>query len=64
MKTTFWVVMKAQPFSAITVPQFANRPLNPPDEGPQRFIPVFNTKEQAEKFDNGEGNVREVSTVE
>lgn len=28
-------------------------PLRAPDEGPQRFIPVFNTREQAVKWAGG-----------
>jgi hypothetical protein len=40
----FWCVMKAYHWQNLSV---AGVPMTAPPEGPQRFIPVFDTREQA-----------------
>lgn len=40
----FWAVMKAVAFSTMEV---HGLPLRPPGDGPQRFIPLFESKAQA-----------------
>lgn len=42
---TFWTVMKAHDWGIITTEH--GFPLQCPEEGPHRFIPVFKTREQA-----------------
>lgn len=42
--SALWAVMKAHAWDSITAHGF---PLQCPTEGPHRFIPVFNTREQA-----------------
>jgi hypothetical protein len=42
--TTLWAVMKAYGFDTIMVDGV---PIQCPPDGPQRYIPVFNTREQA-----------------
>jgi len=42
-----WAVMKAFSWDSLTV---MGMPLQAPDGGPQRFIPVFDTLEQAEAW--------------
>lgn len=44
MVRRFWCVMKAHGWDGLTV---AGIPMQAPKEGPQRFIPVFDTREQA-----------------
>ena len=53
--SALWVVMKAQPWDALSVG--AGWPLRAPDEGPHRFLPVFNTREQAVKWAGGDDHV-------
>lgn len=48
--TTYWAVMKAYDFRAMSVFGIC---LTAPKEGPHRFIPVFDTKEQAIAFEDG-----------
>jgi hypothetical protein len=50
----FWAIMKAQSWSSMTINgiEVAAQP-----EGPHRFIPVFNTREQAVAWNGGEDNV-------
>ena len=43
-KSTYWAVMKVLPWDHILAHGY---PLRCPTEGPQRFIPVFDTREQA-----------------
>ena len=45
-----FVIMKAYKFESLEAMGLA---LNPPPDGPHRFIPVFNTLEQARKFEPG-----------
>ena len=45
-----WAVMKAYSWSSLTV---GGMSLGSPPEGPQRFVPVFDSREQAVEFDNG-----------
>ena len=42
--SALWAVMKAHAWDSITAQGY---PLMSPPEGPQRFIPVFETREQA-----------------
>lgn len=43
--SALWAVMKAHAWDSITTAH--GIPLMCPDQGPHRFIPVFNTREQA-----------------
>ena len=43
-----WAVMKAFSWDSLTV--LGNIPLVAPGGGPQRFLPVFDTREQAEAW--------------
>lgn len=43
--SALWAVMKAHPWDSITTAH--GIPLMCPPEGPHRFIPVFDTREQA-----------------
>jgi hypothetical protein len=45
-----WVVHKALPWKAVKTENGIL--LTSPEEGPHRFIPVFNTREQAVKWNN------------
>jgi len=45
-----YVVMKAYSWSSVTA---GGMPMMSPPEGPQRFMPVFNSREQAVAWDNG-----------
>ena len=47
----FYAVMKVQPWSSLTVGAFK---LIPPPDGPCGVIPVFNTREQAVKWCDGD----------
>ena len=42
--STAWIVLRAWPFSAMTI---AGRPAKTEPGGPERFIPVFNTRAEA-----------------
>ena len=53
----FWAVMKAHTWNNITV---ADIPMQAPAEGPQRFIPVFDTREQAVKWAGSDEHVYEM----
>ena len=48
---SMWAVMKALDWDVFSV--FGVARFRAPDEGPQRFIPVFDTREQAVAFDHG-----------
>lgn len=50
-----WAVMKAQSWDSLSV--WNGLPLRAPKEGPHKFIPVFNTREQAVAFDESEEHV-------
>lgn len=52
---TLWAVMKAQSWDSLSV--WNGLPLRAPKEGPHKFIPVFNTREQAVAFDESEEHV-------
>ena len=57
-----WAVFKAFKWSSLEV--LGSLPLMAPKDGPQRFIPLFDTKEQALKFTEGdETNVFEMKEV-
>lgn len=58
---SYWAVMRAQEFSLIETA--IGMPLQHPPEGPQRFIPVFDTKEQAVAWNGGEDNVKEMTVI-
>lgn len=50
----FWAVMKAYPLSAIeAMTPLGPVPLEPPRDGPSRFIPLFDTYEQAVAWNGG-----------
>jgi hypothetical protein len=55
---SYWAVMRAQQFTDIETAM--GIPLQHPSEGPQRFIPVFDTKEQAVAWNGGDHNVKEM----
>lgn len=56
-----WVVMKAYSWSSVTA---GGMPMMSPPEGPQRFMPVFESREQAVAWDNGcEDNISIVRGV-
>jgi hypothetical protein len=44
----YYAIAKAYPFSSLSV--FGNIPLMPDEGQPTRFMPVFDTIEQARKF--------------
>lgn len=46
-----WGVMKGYGWDSIAI---IGVTIRPPIDGPQRFIPLFDTKEQALKFTNGD----------
>ena len=53
MKTkTLWAIMRAVPFSDIVV-ALGNLPLQSPPEGPDYFIPVFDSKAKAKAWSEG-----------
>jgi hypothetical protein len=54
-----WAVMKAHAWSSLTV---AGIEMTSPAEGPQRFIPVFETREQAVAWAGSEEHVVLLST--
>jgi len=57
-----WAIMKAYKFSSLEV---LGMELTPPLTGPQRFIPVFETRDQAVKFQNGdESDIYEMRTTD
>ena len=53
----YWAVMKAQPFSSLVVSGY---PLQYPTEGPHRFIPIFDTREQAVAWAGSDEHVVEM----
>ena len=61
MQTEWWAVMRAVPWDKVTI---QGNKLTPPIEGPCRFIPLFDTREQAITFENGSSeNVFKVTTT-
>jgi hypothetical protein len=59
-QTQFWVVMKMQDWDSLSV---LGTSLFPPEGGPCKFIPVFNTKKEAIAFDNGSRlHIRKIET--
>lgn len=60
----YWAVMKAYPFSSLTIPALAGKPLETAPGEPQRFIPLFATRAEAVKFAGSEENVYEMESVE
>lgn len=57
---SFWVVMKAHTWDSVTTAHGV--PLICPNEGPHRFIPVFNTREQAVAWAGSDEHVVKVTT--
>ena len=49
-----WAVMRAERWDALEIRGF---PIRAPDIGPQRFIPVFNTKAEAIAWNGMEGTI-------
>lgn len=58
---TFWVVMRAHKWNAIKVGPYH---IAAKQAGPQRFIPVFDTKAQAVAWAGSDEYVYEIQTVE
>ena len=56
--TSRWCVMKAFQWSTFEIasnhPLILKQPVTMPEGGPQRFIPVFDTREQAVAFEDGD----------
>jgi hypothetical protein len=50
-----WAVMKAHAWNSVT--NAHGQPLVCPPDGPHRFIPVFNTREQAVAWDGSDEHV-------
>lgn len=59
----YWAVMKAYPFSSLTIPALGGRPLETAPGEPQRFIPLFATRAEAVKFAGSEENVYEMEAT-
>lgn len=59
--SALWAVMKAHTWGSISAHGF---PLQCPPEGPHRFIPVFNTREQAVAWDGSDEHVAKVMMSE
>lgn len=58
-----FAVMKAHKWSAVHIA--GDVPLAAPDNGPQRFIPIFDTREQAVAFTEGdETHIVKLETVD
>ena len=57
---TLWAVMKAYGWGSITAGSF---PLTCPPEGPHKFIPVFNTREQAVAWAGSDAGVSEIEII-
>jgi len=55
-----WAVMKAHPWSKL---QVHGQPLRCPIQGPQRFIPVFDTREQAVEWNGSDEHVEMLMLV-
>ena len=54
MKTkTLYAIMRAISFGDIIVTPFNNMPLQSPPEGPDYFLPVFDSREKAEAWLEG-----------
>lgn len=61
----FWAVMRAYSWSSISLPALHSITLRADFEGPHRFIPVFDTREQAVAWNNGSDvDVREMTVGE
>ena len=56
-----WAVMKGYPWSSV---EAAGIPLQSPPEGPHRFIPIFDTREQAVAWAGSDEHVVELATKE
>lgn len=56
----FWCVMKAHGWQNLSVAGIA---MKPPAEGPQHFIPVFDTREQAVAWSGTEEHVYALESV-
>jgi len=57
-----WAVMKAYGWNSIEIPGVN---IIPPPNGPQRFIPLFDTRKQALAFTDGdESNLQEMETFQ
>ena len=55
-----WAVMKAHSWDKLSV---LGHPLLSPAEGPQRFIPVFDTREQAVQWAGSDEHVVEMQAA-
>ena len=57
-----WIVMKAYKFENLEV---LGQALHAPPEGPQHFSPIFDTRDQAVKFTEGdEKHIHEVKVID
>jgi len=59
-KRFFWGVMKAHGWESLKVNGF---PLRAPADGPDYFIPLFNSREQAVAWAGGDERVYEFHTI-
>jgi hypothetical protein len=60
--TSMWAIMRAYKWRSLSI---EGLPVSCPEPGPQRFIPVFNTRDQAIKWNNGSAeDVMEVGPCE
>jgi hypothetical protein len=57
---TFWAVMKAHSWDCL---ECSGLPVRMPEDGPHRFIPVFNTREQAVAWAGSDEHVYAMTTV-
>lgn len=60
-KKRLWAVMKAHSWDKLSVLGY---PLLSPAEGPQRFIPIFDTREQAIQWAGSDEHVVEMQSVQ
>lgn len=58
---TLWAVMKAHSWASLSI---GGVELAAPEDGPCRFIPVFDTREKAVAWAGSDENVRELSVGE
>ena len=57
---SLWCVMKAHKWSCLSVHSYT---MSAPADGPEYFMPIFETREQAVKWENGnDEHVKEVRT--
>ena len=60
-KKRYWVVMKAHTWDSLTV--LNGIPIQAPPDGPQRFIPVFDSMEQAAAWANAGDCIQAIEEI-